>query len=139
METTNFLAWLTCVTLVGGFGLGTMIWAYKGSGSTAILFPQPVAVPPSLLPVELKNTFERASSAYTSGDFQAAAEEFSRVIQSAPTLAQAYHNRGLAFANLRQDNEAASNLARAGEIYAQHENSAGIEAVKQNLMTLKAR
>ena len=139
METTHFLAWFTSIAAIAGFGIGTMIWAYKGSGSTAVLFPKAIAAPsfPSDA-ASLSDLFKQGYDAYTRGKYRQAIEKFNEAIGLAP-IAQAYHNRGLAFANLRQDDDAAINLVRAGEIYAQQENEAGIATVKQNLLALKAR
>jgi hypothetical protein len=54
-------------------------------------------------------------------------------------MAVAYHNRGLAFANLRQDDESVANLLQAAELYLQEGNQPAIAIVKKNLELLKAR
>lgn len=138
METTHFLTWFISIAAIAGFGIGTMIWAYKGSGSTAVLFPQPIATPSFPEATSEVDLFKQGYDAYTRGKYRQAIEKFNAAIGLAP-IAQAYHNRGLAFANLRQDDDAALNLMRASEIYAQQEDEAGIATVKQNLLALKAR
>lgn len=139
METIHFLTWFIVVAAIAGFGIGTMIWAYKGSGSTAVLFPQAIAAPSFPEDAALvADLFNQGCDAYTKGKYRQAIEKFNQAIGLAP-IAQTYHNRGLAFANLRQDDDAVINLMRAGEIYAQQENEDGIATVKQNLLALKAR
>ena len=140
MEITHFLTWFTIIAAIAGFGVGNMIWAYKGSGSTAVLFPKAIAAPSfSSDAASEADLFKQGYDAYTYGKYRQAIEKLNQAIQLAPSLAQAYHNRGLAFANLRQDDDAAINLMRASEIYAQQEDEAGIATVKQNLLALKAR
>ncbi|MGK7873033.1 MAG: tetratricopeptide repeat protein [Xenococcaceae cyanobacterium] len=143
MDIANFLTWFIVIAAVMGIGLGAMIWAYIGSGSTSLLFPNPVPAPPSFppsnVPSELADYFQQGCDAYQAGNYRQAIDKFSQAIQLVSTFAEAYHNRGLAFANLRQDDDAVSNLVSAGEFYAQRGNQEGIAIVKQNLEALKAR
>lgn len=143
MEITNFLTWSIVIAAIAAFGLGSMIWAYVGPGSRAIIFENPISTPPSLPPsdeaAKLADFFRQGHDAYQAGKHRQAIDKFSQAIQLAPTFAQAYHNRGLAWANLRQDDNAVANLVRAGEIYAQQGNEEGITIVKENLLALKAR
>jgi hypothetical protein len=54
-------------------------------------------------------------------------------------LAEAYHNRALALANLRSDDEAVADLIRASELYQQQGTGFAIDTIKQNLAALKQR
>lgn len=124
-----------------GVGLGTMLWAYRGSGSQVVLFPEPVSLPPgesSTIQTEAMAPFERGCDQFRAGHYRQAADQFSRAIQRDSTLAEAYHNQGLAIANLRQLNEAVAYLVKASELYSQHDNQAGLALIKQQLEMLKA-
>ena len=141
MEVANFLAWFVVIVAIVGFGLGSMFWAYVGPGSKAILFDTPVEIPSSLPPAneQLANSFKEGYDAFQARKYSQAVDKFSQAIQIAPTFAQAYHNRGLAQANLRQDNKAVADLLRGADLYAQQGNQEGINALKHNLEALKAR
>ena len=55
------------------------------------------------------------------------------------TLAEAYHNRGLVFANLRSDDDAVINLISASELYQEQDNGVAIDMIKKHLEALKQR
>lgn len=138
METVNLLAVLGVVTIVAGFGIGSMVWAYVGSGSRQVLFQSPVLV--ELLPAtEASAAFQQGCLAYQAGRYQAAIDQFNQAIQLNPTFAEAFHNRGLTWANLRRDDDATINLVKASELYLERGDRASVSIVKQNLEALKAR
>jgi tetratricopeptide (TPR) repeat protein len=139
METTNFLFWLVFIAAVAGGGLAAMIWAYRGSGSVTQVFEVPIAVPPGLENANAASQFQQGVEAFQAGNYRQSVDCFTRVIQHLPDLAEAYHNRGLAIANLRQINEAVSNLVQAAELYLQQDQQAAAQQVKQNLELLKAK
>ncbi len=143
MEITNFLTWFILIAVVAGIGLGSMIWAYLGAGSTSVLFDAAIPAPPLPSSLEqdaqLKDYFQQGYDAYQAGKYRQAIDKFSQAIERFSSFAEAYHNLGLAFANLRQDDNAVENLLRAGEFYAQQDKQAGIATIKQNLEALKAR
>jgi tetratricopeptide (TPR) repeat protein len=141
MEITNFLTWFLFIAGVIGIGLGVMVRAYIGSGSISILFPDPVLAPPAVLAADTEAAaqFQQGVAAFQAGKYRKAVNRFSQAIQRVSTFAEAYHNRGLAFANLRQDDDAARNLVKAGEGYLEQGNQDAFATVKQNLEALKAR
>ncbi|MBE9040627.1 hypothetical protein IQ235_07515 [Oscillatoriales cyanobacterium LEGE 11467] len=146
MEIADILIGFIVLLLVLGIGLGTMIWAYVGSGSTSILFPDPISIldrknGPSLDSMEeiATTTFNRGTDAYKQKKYRQAIEDFTACIDRMSSLAEAYHNRGLAFANLYQDREAVENLVKAGELYAEGNYEPGLRQIRQHLEILQTR
>jgi tetratricopeptide (TPR) repeat protein len=143
MEITNFIALSIIVVTVLGIGLGTMVWAYLGKGSISVLFKEPVLSSPEFPATDAGSKasvyFKQGIEAYQSGNYRQAKDKFSSAIQKVSSLAEAYHNRGLAFANLRSDDEAVANLISASELYQKQGNGLGIDIIKQNLAALKQR
>jgi tetratricopeptide (TPR) repeat protein len=143
MELTNFIAWSVIVVAALGIGLGTMAWAYVGKGSISVLFKEPILNLPEFPATEAGNKasvyFQQGIEAYQLGNYRKAKDKFSSALQLISTLAEAYHNRGLAVANLRSDDEAVADLIRSSELYQQQGNGNAIALVKQNLEALKQR
>ena len=146
MEIADILIGSIVLVLVLGIGMGTMIWAYVGSGSTSIVFPDPLPIPDrennspgDALDATVATQFDRGTNAYKQQKFDRAIEDFSTCIALMGSLAEAYHNRGLAFANLYQDREAVENLVKAGELYAEANNEGGIRRIRPDLEVLQAR
>ncbi|MGB3264689.1 MAG: hypothetical protein WBA89_12135 [Microcoleus sp.] len=143
MELTNFIALSVIVALVLGVGLGTMTWAYFGKGSISVLFKEPILNSPDFPATDGGSKasvyFQQGIEAYQSGNYRQAQDKFTSAIQQVSTLAEAYHNRGLVFANLRSDDEAVADLIRASELYQQQGNGSAIDTIKQNLAALKQR
>ncbi|MGB3508794.1 MAG: hypothetical protein WBA93_06040 [Microcoleaceae cyanobacterium] len=124
--------------LITGIGIGTMIYAYRGKGSISILFTKPISTA-TLIPPEAAENFQQGCEAYQIGNYQQAISKYTEALQNNATIAEAYHNRGLAFANLRQDDESVENLLKAGELYILQDNQEALGIVKQNLEVLKAK
>lgn len=149
MEIVDILVGFIVLLLVLGIGLGTMIWAYVGSGSTDILFPDPMSVLDREngspldgldgMEATVTTTFDRGTNAYKQKKYRQAIEDFSTCIDRVGSLAEAYHNRGLAFANLCQDREAVENLVKAGELYAEGNYEPGLRQIRQHLEVLQTR
>jgi tetratricopeptide (TPR) repeat protein len=138
METTSFLIWLVFIALIFSIGVGAMLRAYQGSGGFTVLFAEPIALSSdTVLEPDMLLQFQKACDVYRQGSFPQAIERFTRLIQDHPTLAEAYHNRGLSSANLRQADQAVSDLLQAGEQYLEQGHPAGFDRVKQDLATLK--
>lgn len=146
METISFWIWLISVVAIVGIGLGAMVFAYWGKGSVAVVFPEPIVSEP-LEPSENASgeasenlavaAFQRGCEAYRQGQFRRAIDGFSAAIQQNPELAEAYHNRGRAIANLRRVTDALVDLVKASELYLQQGNSEKFAQLKQDLATLK--
>jgi Flp pilus assembly protein TadD len=146
METANLFTLLSVIILVAGIGIGSMIWAYAGAGSRAVLFQDPIAAH-SIAESEAFQPFQQGCIAFKAGKYQRAIDHFTQAIQLKPDFAEAYHDRGLAFANLRRDDDATINLVKASELYLERNdalelaeaNRASVAIIKQNLEALKAR
>lgn len=143
METTNFIALSIIIVAVLGIGLGTMTWAYFGKGSVSVLFQEPILSLPAFPATDpgrqASVDYQKGIEAYKSGNYRKAKDKFTSAVQLVSTLAEAYHNRGLACANLRSDDEAVQNFITASELYQQQENGIALESIKQNLEALKQR
>lgn len=140
METSSFLIWIIVIGIVTIMGLGSMIQAYSGSGSLAILFTEPIVPNPlPTLNADAAAQFQQGCEAYQQAKYRQASDRFTQAAQLDGTFAEAFHNLGLVTANLRQDNNAAQHLLLAGERYLEQGNAVGYEQVKQALGLLKAR
>ena len=82
--------------------------------------------------------FQKGISAFQAGQYRDAVEWFNQAIQSDATFAEAFHNRGLALANLQKDNEAVRSLVQASQAYAIRNRPDGIQTIKQHLQQLAA-
>ncbi|MEG4228148.1 hypothetical protein QUA35_18475 [Microcoleus sp. N9_B2] len=142
MELTNFIALSVIVVAALGIGIGTMTWAYFGKGSISVLFKEPILNSPEFPDTDAGSKaaayFQAGIEDYQSENYRQAEEKFTSAIQQVAT-AEAYHNRGLIFANLRSDGEAVADLIRASELYQQQGNGFAIDTIKQNLAALKQR
>ncbi|MCC3411699.1 MULTISPECIES: hypothetical protein [unclassified Microcoleus] len=142
MELTNFIALSVIVVAALGIGMGTMTWAYSGKGSISVLFKEPILNSPEFPDTDSGRKaaayFQAGIEAYQSGNYRKAEDKFTSAIQEVST-AEAYHNRGLIFANLRSDGEAVADLIRASELYQEQGNGSAIDSIKQNLEALKQR
>jgi tetratricopeptide (TPR) repeat protein len=148
METYSFLIWIIVIGGVTIFALSNMIQAYSGSGSLAVAFTEPIGsaaasgVAPHPLPTlnaDAAAQFQQGCEAFGQGKYREASDRFAQATKLDETFAEAFHNLGLVTANLRQDNNAAQHLLRAGECYLEQGNTAGYEQVKEALGVLKAR
>jgi tetratricopeptide (TPR) repeat protein len=143
METTNFIALSVIIVTVLGIGVGTMTWAYFGKGSVSVLFKEPILSVPEFPATDAGKKasvyFQEGIEAYQSGNYRQAKDNFTSTIQLISTLAEAYHNRGLAFANLRSDDAAVVDLISASELYQKQDNRIALDLIKQNLEALKKR
>jgi len=143
MEQVNLIALCIAIAVVLGIGVGVMTWAYVGKGSISVLFKEPIDSLPQLTATAAGNKaavyFQQGIDAYQSGKYRQAVEQFNQAIQLVSSLAEAYHNRGLAFANLRSDSDAVANLLKASELYQEQGKGDAIALIKQNLQALKQR
>jgi tetratricopeptide (TPR) repeat protein len=138
METPNLPIVIAVLASVAAIGIGSMVWAYSGSGSVTVLFREIMPVP-SGLGEDAINRFQRGIGLYLGGRYRKAIDCFNEVLQQEPQLAAAYHNRGLCLANLRQDDGAVLSLLKAADLYlaAADRDSAGL--VKQQVLALRER
>ena len=133
---------LTIVLLVLGLvtltGIGSMIWAYQGSGSIAVLFLE-VIPPPIALEESNRRSFETGVRDYCSGHYRRAIGSFTQVIQRSPNCPEAHHNYALAMANQRQDDKATAAFLKTADLYVKQDDRAGVDLVKSHLIALRQR
>jgi tetratricopeptide (TPR) repeat protein len=140
METLPFTLWVLFVAFIFAVGLGSMLRAYWGRGSLEIIFTEAIhPAPPPTLNEDAALQFEQGCDAFEAKQYRQAIDRFRRAIQLDPSFAEAYHNRGRATANSRQLNEAIGDLLQASDRYLEQDNQAGLDRVRQDLETLKAR
>lgn len=144
MDSLSFGIWVSVIGIIAGIGLGSMISAYRGKGSVAVIFPEPIADPPpptasETAEVELAAVplFQAGCAAFQSGHYRRAIEQFTQALQQEPDWAAAYHNRGRATANLRRVPEGIADLVKAGDLYLQQGETTGLAQIKQDLDRLK--
>lgn len=112
-----------------------MLWAYAGSGSREVLFETPVELDAADCPA----AFREGCAAFRDGRYSEAIAAFEDCLRERPDFAEAYHNRGLALANLLQDDDAVANLLKASDYYANADRPDALMDVRDRLNALKAR
>jgi tetratricopeptide (TPR) repeat protein len=143
METTNLPAdnlpiVIAVLASVAAFGIGSMVWAYNGAGSRAVLFREVMPVPKDLNP-DATDRFQQGIGQYLGGHYRQAIDCFNQVLVSDPELAAAYHNRGLCLANLRQDDGAVLSLLKAADLYLVRADRDSVALIKQQVLALRQR
>ena len=142
METPNFIpnlvVWAAVVLGIGGFAIGSMVNAYL-QPIPAIPFKDEVVDEPSmpLAGVDLE-TFVGAVGTYRAGDYRGAIEQFTQVIEAEKGCAEAWHNVGLAYANVGDNNKAVRSLLKASDAYDKQGTKEGLDRIRENLERLKA-
>ena len=139
MNLFNLAIWLIIISVMAGIGIGSMIWAYSGSGSVSVIFNEPITIKSEGIDPEAIEQYQQGCIAYRSRKYRRAIEQFKESIKINIDFAEAYHNLGLSFANLRQDDNAVENLLQAGKLYAKQDRQTALETIEQNLKALKAR
>ncbi|MEB3294425.1 MAG: hypothetical protein VKJ24_14800 [Synechococcales bacterium] len=137
MDTAAAIAFLTLL-VVALAGASILTWAYVGAGSLSILFWEVIPAPASLLGEALTH-FQQGISAYRVQRYRQAIEEFNQARQVMPTLIEATHNIGLAFANLRQDDRATEQLLKAADGYLERGDRSSVGLVRLHLSALRNR
>ena len=139
---TDLSANLTIVLLVLGLvtltGVGSMVWAYQGGGSVAVLFLE-VIPPPIALEGPSRRSFETGIRNYCSGQYKQATTAFAQVIQRSPDCPEAHHNYALAMANQRQDDKATAAFLKTADLYVNQGDRNGVDLVKSHLIALRQR
>ena len=138
MELTNFAIWAAVVLGIGGFAIAAMIRAFYNP-LTRVPFPSdPVASPSIPLTQPANSAFAAAVATHKAGDYRKAIEQLTPVVEQEPNCAEAWHNIGLAYANIGDNNKAVRSLLRASDAYDKQGTKEGIERIKKDLETLKA-
>ncbi len=138
METPNFFIWAVVIFGIAGFSIGSMINAYR-QPITQAPFPNAAIDQPSVpLSSAALTLFVGAVGTYQASDYRGAIEQLTQVVEQEPNCAEAWHNMGLAYANIGNNNKAVRSLLKASEAYDQQGTKAGIDRIKQELETLQS-
>ena len=133
----NLIVWAVVVLGIGGFAIGSMINAYL-QPIPAVPFAGELVESLSMpLSTAAQERFAGAVGTYKAGDYRGAIEQFTRVIEEEKGCAEAWHNVGLAYANIGANNKAVRSLLKASDAYDKQGTKAGLDRIKQNLETLK--
>ena len=137
METPNLLIWAAVILGIAGFAVGAMVNAYLKPIARAP-FPDAAIDRPSIpLSEAALTTFVGAVGTYKAGDYRGAVEQFAQVAAQQPTCAEAWHNLGLAYANVGDNDKAVRSLLKASDAYDKQATKAGLDRIKQDLERLK--
>ena len=138
METTNFAILLFVLGVVTLIGVSSMVWAYQGTGSIAVIFLEVMPVPTNVSE-EVRSLFQRGVSEYCKGQYRRSANYFVQVLRLSPDLGIAHHNYALALANQREITKATKAFLAAAKCYTQTGDRLSVDLVKQHLRTLKLK
>ncbi len=135
----EFVIWLSVVFGVLGLGMGAMVWAYRRPLGQSALFPTPVITLSTPLSDQNRAQFEAGCAVFAQGRYPAAIDQFIAVMVAAPDCAEAFHNGGLAYANMGTDGLAVQALLKACDLYDRQGTKAGLDLVKQQLEQIAGR
>lgn len=136
---TELITWLVVVLGILGFGMGSMLVAYRRPAGATVLFPAPVNELSTPMTEQARTLFQAGVTHFERGNYAQAIGQFSQVMELEPTCAEALHNGGLAYANLGNDNQAVQALLQASDRYDQQGTKAGLNRVKYALEQVAAR
>jgi tetratricopeptide (TPR) repeat protein len=138
MEIFNFVIWAIVVLGTAGFAMISMLSAFRKPVDT-LPFPHAVIDRPSIVLSEAAMIeFIGAVGTFKATDYRGATEQFATVITQEPNCAEAWHNLGLAYANLGDNNKAVRSLLKASDAYDRQATKEGLARIKQDLEILKA-
>ncbi|NJM95964.1 MAG: hypothetical protein HC800_00985 [Phormidesmis sp. RL_2_1] len=138
MEVPNFLIWAVVVFGIAGFAISSMLSAFRRP-IDQVPFPDGAIAQPSIpLAEPAMSAFVGAVGTYRAGDYRGAIEQLTPVVEQEPNCAEAWHNIGLAYANVGDNNKAVRSLLKASDAYDKQATKAGIDRIKKDLETLKA-
>ena len=137
MELPNFLIWAAIVIGATSYAVVSMVSAYRKPIAQAP-FPDAVINEPSVaVSTAALSSFVGAVGTYKAGDYRGAIEQFAAVLNQEPNCAEAFHNLGLAYANIGDNDKALRSLLKASNVYGKQDTKAGLDRIKQDLETLK--
>jgi tetratricopeptide (TPR) repeat protein len=139
MISENFAIVLLVLGLSTLVGAGSMMWAYQGSGSIAVLFLEVIPAPDRLTDDKLRRSFNVGVGEYCKGYYRRSMQQFVQVLKIETDLPEAHHNYALALANQRQDDKATASFLKAAELYLKLDDRNSADLVKQHLLALRQR
>lgn len=153
METLNFAIWATVVLGATSFAVISMVSAYR-KPITQVPFPPSASksAPDSVANSAANSVIEQPSlaisnaaladftsavSTFKATDYRGAIDQFTVVLDQEPNCAEAFHNLGLAYANIGDNDKALRSLLKASDAYDKQNTKSGLDRIKQDLQTLK--
>ena len=115
---------------VGGGAIATSVLKPLGQN---IPFTTPITDLSTPIGGEARHQFNQGIWAYRERAYVRAIECFTHVIDHEPTLAEAFHNRARANANLAKKQDAVADFVAASDIYDRQGSRAGIDWIKTDL------
>lgn len=140
MEVSNNV-WVVLVVVLAILGIGGGAIAITTLQPLGQRMPFKVPITDLSTPIsgEARHQFNQGVLAYRERAYSKAIECFTRVIDCEPTLAEAFHNRARAQANLDKQQAAVADFITASDIYNQQGTKSGIDWVKTDLNLLAKR
>lgn len=134
----SYNGWVLIAVIVGILGIG------GGAIATSILqplgqnipFTTPITDLSTPISGEARHQFNQGIWAYREKAYIRAVDRFTKVIGHEPTLAEAFHNRARAQANLDKRQDAAADFIAASDLYSRQGSHSGINWVKTDLDVL---
>ncbi|MBX2863518.1 MAG: hypothetical protein KTR27_08175 [Leptolyngbyaceae cyanobacterium MAG.088] len=119
---------------IGGGAIATTTYSPLGQ---KIPFTTPITDLSTPISGEARHQFNQGVWAYREKAYARAVDCFTNVIGFEPNLAEAFHNRARARANLAKKNDAANDFVTASNIYSRQGSREGLDWIKTDLSTLK--
>ncbi|MEM9804300.1 MAG: hypothetical protein AAF959_03385 [Cyanobacteria bacterium P01_D01_bin.56] len=126
---------LVVVMILGGGGGAIALTTLQPLGQR-IPFKTPITDLSTPISGEARHQFNQGIFAYRERAFGRAVDCFSKVIDFEPGLAEGFHNRARAQANLAKKQAAAADFVAASDIYDRQGTKSGIEWIKTDLDVL---
>ncbi len=132
----NIVIWFGVVATVLGIGMGAIAAAYFWPTGKSVVF-QSASAPAPALDEAARQRFQQGCEALQAGKYRRAINAFSDVLNRDRNCAEAFHNLGLTFANLGDDQAALRNLLIASDLYDRQGDKPSLDRLMQDLSTLR--
>ena len=127
---------LAVVILILGIGGGAIAITTLRPWGRRVPFTTPITALSTPIGGEARHQFNQGVLAYREQAYARAVECFSKVLGHEPTLAEGFHNRARARANLAKKQDAVADFVTASDIYANQGTQSGIDWIKADLNVL---
>lgn len=131
-------AWvvLAVMLIILGVGGGAIATTTLQPLGRRIPFTTPITDLSTPISGEARHQFNQGILAYRERSYAKAADCFTQVIDCEPILAEAFHNRARAQANLAKKQDAVGDFIAASDIYDRQGTKSGIDWIKADLDVL---
>lgn len=132
----NVWAVLLVVVMILGVGGGAIAVTTLRPLGQRIPFKTPITDLSTPISGEARHQFNQGIFAYRERAFGRAVDCFSKVVEFEPDLAEGFHNRARAQANLAKNQKAVADFVTASDIYDRQGTKSGIDWIKTDLDVL---